>query len=148
MFNEHPTFNIQKGIRIAMHHKSGCLLCGKEIVYRKKTTRLKCIYCEKTTTSSTQCINGHFICDRCHSLSAMDIIEKYCNETKMLEPLEMAQFLMRNKVISMHGPEHHYLVPAVLISSFLNARGMPGKKAEALKLARSRAENVPGGSAV
>jgi hypothetical protein len=47
----------------------------------------------------------------------------------------------------MHGPEHHFLVPAVLLASFYNCKTAKG--AEVVKKigqARKRAEDVKGGS--
>ena len=45
----------------------------------------------------------------------------------------------------MHGPEHHFLIPAVLLSAFYNVSGEPGEKEKKIKQARKRAENVLGG---
>jgi hypothetical protein len=45
----------------------------------------------------------------------------------------------------MHGPEHHFLVPAVLISAYYNALGTPEHKEAKLKTALSRSKNVLGG---
>lgn len=46
----------------------------------------------------------------------------------------------------MHGPEHHFLVPAVLLAAYHNVLGSPReKKAEALKLAKARGMVIPGG---
>ena len=47
----------------------------------------------------------------------------------------------------MHGPEHHFLVPAVLLAAFYN-KAQPGLQAEKkakIQEARKRAENVKGG---
>ncbi len=57
----------------------------------------------------------------------------------------MAQAIMRAPSVKMHGPEHHYLVPAVLLSAMLEAKGKREAKPVALKEARRRAEMVPGG---
>ena len=45
----------------------------------------------------------------------------------------------------MHGPEHHFLVPAVLLSAYYNVTGEEDKKEEKINLAQKRAANVLGG---
>jgi hypothetical protein len=56
----------------------------------------------------------------------------------------MATEIMRSRSVSMHGPEHHFLVPAVLISAYCNKVREPRKESMILH-ARKRAEKVPGG---
>jgi hypothetical protein len=70
-----------------------------------------------------RCIGGHFVCDRCHSLAANDLIEQYCLHTGQTDSLEIAVTLMKNPALKMHGPEHHLLVPAVLLAAFYNQHG-------------------------
>jgi hypothetical protein len=45
----------------------------------------------------------------------------------------------------MHGPEHHFVVPAVLLTAYYNQKGHAREKEKKLKIARQRAENVLGG---
>jgi len=45
----------------------------------------------------------------------------------------------------MHGPEHHFVVPPVLLTAYWNARADDGNKREALRKARQRSEKVLGG---
>ena len=46
----------------------------------------------------------------------------------------------------MHGPEHHFLVPAVLLTAYYNTlRISENRRREGLKKARERAEKVLGG---
>jgi hypothetical protein len=45
----------------------------------------------------------------------------------------------------MHGPEHHFLVPAVLLSAYYNVTGEKDKKEEKIRLAQKRAISVLGG---
>jgi hypothetical protein len=47
--------------------------------------------------------------------------------------------------ISMHGPEHHFLVPAVLLTAYYNQQGNPQEKERKIRVARQRADNVLGG---
>ncbi len=126
-------------------HKTGCLICGEELIYGKEITRLECFYCKQTNDSNVKCRNGHYVCDSCHSLPAMELIENYCNSSKSEDPLELALTLMRNPNVKMHGPEHHFLVPAVLLAAYYNIKKEYGMKTTKLRMAKKRALNVLGG---
>ncbi len=125
-------------------HKKGCLICGKDLVYGA-TEKLECFYCHKTYDASVKCEGGHHVCDSCHSLPANDLIESYCTTTTSEDPLELALNLMRSPQVKMHGPEHHFLVPAVLLAAYYNAKKDPAKKGLKIMEARVRASNVLGG---
>jgi Family of unknown function (DUF5714) len=127
-----------------MEYKSGCLVCGAELVYLHQNESRSCFYCGQVQETSAYCANGHYVCDRCHSLGANDLIEQFCTHTQQTDPLEMAVTLMKNPAVKMHGPEHHFLVPAVLLAAFYNQQGAD-EKAGKIKQARKRAEDVKGG---
>jgi len=128
-----------------MENKTGCLVCGKELVYSKSPIDMVCFYCHETLPSQAKCKGGHFICDKCHSLDAFDLIETACIESWLEDPMELALSLMRNPAVKMHGPEHHFLVPAVLLTVYYNIKKDKAKKAQKIKLARKRAQNILGG---
>ena len=53
---------------------------------------------------------------------------------------------MNNSMVKMHGPEHHFLVPAVLLSVYYNQGFISSAdKADKITKARKRSEQVPGG---
>jgi hypothetical protein len=126
-------------------HKTGCLICGEELVYQKEPAQLECFYCRQVYDSNAKCRNGHYVCDRCHSLPAIDLIENYCISSKSEDPLELALTLMRNPRIKMHGPEHHFLVPAVLLAAYYNSKKEYGEKATKIRMAKKRASQILGG---
>jgi hypothetical protein len=126
-------------------HKAGCLVCGEDLHYLKTPEKLECSFCQKEFESEVKCKSGHFICDGCHSLPANDLIEQYCINSDSEDPLEMALNLMRSPQVKMHGPEHHYLIPAVLITTFYNIKKDQESKQKNLKKAKGRAEKVLGG---
>jgi len=129
-----------------MNPKTGCLVCGKELVYSKSAGPTDCFYCGDEYETNAMCIDDHFVCDSCHSSSANDLIEKYCIHTVSTDPVSQAILLMKNPVVKMHGPEHHFLVPAVLLSSYFNVKESPAdEKADSIRQARKRAEDVKGG---
>ncbi len=57
----------------------------------------------------------------------------------------MAVTLMRHPAISMHGPEHHFLVPAVLLAAYYRQHPGPDWTGKLVQ-ARKRSEGVRGGS--
>ncbi len=126
-------------------HGSGCLVCGKPIVYSKASERQACALCGGARESTARCKAGHFVCDTCHSAPAKDVIEKACVASEERDPVALALRLMRHPAVKLHGPEHHFLVPAVLLAAFSNVRGEGRLKAERLAEARRRSEPLSGG---
>jgi hypothetical protein len=104
-----------------------------------------CSLCRAPAQSTARCAAGHFVCDTCHAGSAKDVIELTCAMTTSTDPLEIARALMRHPKVKLHGPEHHFLVPAVLLAADANARGIPGDKGTRLREARRRCEPIGGG---
>lgn len=126
--------------------KSNCLVCGEELLYRNDYIEVKCEYCKKTYSTNVTCKNFHYICDKCHSLQGNDFILNYCRFTEEKDPYKIAVEIMKDKSIHMHGPEHHFLVPAILIASYYNNLGKGETlKAEKLEIAKERAKYVKGG---
>jgi len=128
-----------------MCHKVNCLVCGAELEYEEKYSKLRCFFCREEYESNVKCIEGHFVCDECHSLPANEVISHFCINSKSKDPIELAVSLMKNPKVAMHGPEHHFLVPAVLLSSYYNLKTDSSVKEEKIKIAQKRANNILGG---
>ena len=109
------------------HFRTGCMVCGKPLRYLELPEQHECSYCHRVQVTNALCDDGHFVCDRCHSLGADDAIEQDRIRTKETDPILMAITLMQNPVVNMHGPEHHFLVPAVLLAAYCNVTGQPIK---------------------
>jgi hypothetical protein len=74
------------------------------------------------------------------------MIERFCMGSTSTDPVGMAIDLMQSPLVAMHGPEHHFLVPAVLLAAASNRAGVAEEtKAARLKKARQRAGLVKGG---
>lgn len=125
--------------------QSGCFICGKDLVYPGFPSEHSCYYCGKTESTEVTCSEGHFVCDKCHRSDAMDIIERFLNQTTLESPLEMAGILMNIPGIKMHGPEHHFIVPGTLVTSWCNVTSKKKFRKKWLHYAKLRAEKVPGG---
>ncbi|MFA5331792.1 MAG: DUF5714 domain-containing protein [Methanoregula sp.] len=126
--------------------RAGCMVCGKPLKYLETAEQRECSYCHEIRQADAVCEDGHFVCDRCHRLGADDAIEQYCATTTETDPVKMAVTLMVNPVVHMHGPEHHFLVPAVLLAAYCNVTGQPEKKAKLIATARDRAGMIHGGA--
>jgi DNA-directed RNA polymerase subunit RPC12/RpoP len=124
---------------------SGCLICGADLEYLSEPEEMECVYCKKKYLSSSRCKNGHFVCDICHQKDADDLIETTCIRSTTDDPFLLAERIMESPPVKMHGPEHHFLVPAVLIAALYNHTGEKEKKERGIKNARRRAEMVKGG---
>ena len=123
----------------------GCLVCGSELQYLKAAELVRCVFCGGEGRSLVRCRDSHFVCDACHAAPAKDIIEHVCRTSDSTDPIALATHLMRHPTVKLHGPEHHFLVPAVLLSAFCNARGDDASKAHLLVEARRRSDEVRGG---
>jgi len=130
---------------MSSEHKTGCLICGEELQYTKEPTPLECFCCKQKFESNTKCKNGHYVCDQCHSASAVDLIQNYYTTSKSEDPLELALTLLRNPNMKMHGLEHHFLVPAVLLAAYYNIKGDQKAKATKIRMAKKRASQILGG---
>jgi len=126
-------------------HKSGCVICGKRLIYKDEDEALNCLFCHNTFYSNVKCIKEHYICDRCHSLSANKLIQEYCISSQSTNPLNLSMELMRHPAIKMHGPEHHFLVPAVLLAAYYNRTGSFQEKKTKIITAGKRASKILGG---
>lgn len=126
-------------------HATGCLVCGDELVYAAAASPARCAICDAEEPSVARCRDGHYVCDACHSGTAKDVIERACRGHQGTDPVRLATALMRHPSVKMHGPEHHFLVPAALVATWASATSTPGREA-LLAEARRRSDTVVGGS--
>jgi hypothetical protein len=125
--------------------KNNCMVCGAELVYSEHHQPQKCEYCGQEFQSQAVCLEGHFVCDICHASPAIEIIRRSCLNSTSLNPVKLASGIMKHPVIKMHGPEHHLLVPAVLLACYYNRTGQRDQLEEKLAQAEKRSGFIPGG---
>ena len=128
-----------------MENKSNCFICGEELIYSTSYKKSECAICKMSFEINVECSNSHYVCDSCHSSSANEFIKTFCINRVDINPVEMAETIMRHPSVKMHGPEHHFLVPAVLLTAFFNKTGKHEMISEKLEIAEKRAKNVLGG---
>ncbi len=80
--------------------------------------------------------------------SAVDPVVALCMETTSRNPIEILEKLMSQPNCPMHGPTHHVLVGAALLTAYNNCLPDSCKLnlEEALAEMRKRGEQVPGGA--
>ncbi len=125
--------------------EGACLVCGKPIVYFEKAKKMKCIMCQKEFESHASCEDGHFVCDECHAKKGIEVIMDGCRKSVSKNPVILLQELMEDPYIYMHGPEHHVMTAAVLLTAYRNAGGEADFE-KALSEIKSRGSEYPGGS--
>lgn len=125
-------------------HESGCLLCGAELAYGGQEATQICEFCGEEHRSAMRCPEGHFVCDACHAADALAAIERICSDGAETDMISLFGRARVHPAISAHGPEHHALIPAIVVTSCRNA-GYDAP-AGALRSAIDRGAKVPGGS--
>jgi LSD1 subclass zinc finger protein len=126
-----------------LEHRENCGVCGLPLVYATSPQQVRCAFCGAVAESLINCPNGHFVCDACHGKDALAALGTWLEASTSDSPLEMLELAMTHPGVSMHGPEHHALVPAVLVAAARNSgyEVSPGGIAEAFR----RGAKVPGG---
>lgn len=124
-------------------HQVGCMVCGKELIYAETSLMQKCSICGKALESSISCPDGHFVCDECHRSDAVGMIEALALNSKKQNPLDLAREIMALPSVHLHGPEHHVLVPVVLLASLRNLGVEVPERG--LQEALARSNQLPGG---
>lgn len=123
--------------------KEECLICKAPLEYLEEDVGMECFICHKKEMSKTRCINGHYVCSECHT-SGMDSIIAVCLEETSRNPIEIMEKMMSMPFCHMHGPEHHVMVGAALLTAYKNAGGEFDLE-KALSEMYSRGKSVPGG---
>ena len=124
--------------------KEECLICKAPLEYLQADTPMECAICHRVEHSKTRCVNGHYVCNECHT-RGMDAILSVCMQASEQNPAAILETMMGMDFCHMHGPEHHIMVGAALLTAYKNAGGnidLP----KALTEMYSRGKAVPGGT--
>lgn len=125
-------------------HTSDCMVCKEPLNYSNEEKEVECFYCKTKAYNSVSCKSGHYVCDTCHSKEALVVIEQICKTSKLTDMMELFKIIREHPSIPKHGPEHHAMVPAIIVASYRNlGNNLPEG---ALKTALSRGSSVIGGS--
>lgn len=124
--------------------KEECLICRKPLEYLEEDVLMECAVCHKKENSKTRCIQGHYVCSDCHT-QGMDSIIGLCLHEHSKNPIEIIDKMMAMPFCHMHGPEHHVMVGAALLTAYHNAGGNM-ELWKALPEMYRRGKEVPGGA--
>lgn len=124
--------------------KEECLLCEAPLLYLEADEMMECAVCHKKENSKTRCVKGHYVCNECHT-KGMDVIIGLCLKEISKNPVEIVKKLMDQPFCHMHGPEHHVMVGAALLTAYKNAGG-DIELHQALTEMMNRGKSVPGGA--
>ena len=124
--------------------KNECLICKAPLEYLQADMMMECAICHRRESSKTRCVHGHYVCSECHT-RGMDQIFSVCMNEKGKNPFVILEKMMSLPFCHMHGPEHHVMVGAALLTAYRNAGGSIDLQA-ALTEMYSRGKAVPGGA--
>ena len=121
-----------------------CLICGAPLEYLEEAIPMECAVCHRKEDSRTRCVHGHYVCDECHT-AGLDAVLGLCLEETSRDPIEILERMMALPFCHMHGPEHHVMAGAALLTACRNAGGEVDL-ARALSEMLRRGKAVPGGT--
>ncbi len=124
--------------------KDECLICKAPLEYLEYDELMECEICHKKENSKTRCVNGHYVCSECHT-AGMDAIIGLCLAETSKDPIAVLEKMMALPFCHMHGPEHHVMVGAALLTAYKNAGGEIDLS-PALTEMMNRGKSVPGGA--
>ena len=125
-------------------NREECFICRAPLEYLVQDEIMECAICHKKEPSKTRCVNGHYVCNDCHT-QGMDGIFGLCLSETSKDPVAIVRRMMDLPFCHMHGPEHHVMVGAALLTAYKNAGGSLDLEA-ALREMYSRGKEVPGGA--
>ena len=95
--------------------KEECLICGAPLEYLETDVQMQCEICRKKELAKTRCVNGHYVCSDCH-MQGLDSIVELCLRETACDPIAIVERMMALPSCHMHGPEHHVMVGAALLT--------------------------------
>jgi len=133
-------------LRESEGHASGCLICGSPLQYDAVSRERTCALCGRAFSAPCACTEGHYVCDECHALGSRGAFLPLLLGSGERDPLKLFETVVGLPAVHLHGPEHHAIVPCVLLTAYRNCGGeLPDLRA-ALGEALRRAGDLKGGS--
>jgi len=130
-------------IDIYYNDEQNCLVCGDSLIQLDKPVELNCYVCHKSFQADSSCKERHFVCEDCRVGSTYELVKAFCMNSKKTDPTSLAIEIMNSPIIKSHGAEHHFIVPAVLLTVVHNKTANPVNLKESLDLAGEKALEVP-----
>ena len=137
------TADIQTGDNENLKKAVDCMVCGTPLIYLEKEEAQTCTFCHQVLMANAVCEAGHFVCDDCHARDALRVIEHLCTTTDETDMVALLEQIRSHPHIPVHGPEHHALVPGIILATYKNLGGTISS--EIVRNGIARGAKVPGG---
>jgi len=126
-----------------LESKDNCGICGEPLIYGTVEVPMQCVFCDEKHHTLIYCPQGHYVCDSCHGAEALDTLRRVIESSTSTDPISIMELVMSHPSVPMHGPEHHSMVPAVIVAAVRNTGySVPDG---AIEKAIARGAKVPGG---
>jgi MoaA/NifB/PqqE/SkfB family radical SAM enzyme/SAM-dependent methyltransferase len=135
--------SLTQALRLTPRKPAGCMLCGKPLRYLPREEQRECVYCGRSLLANAVCETGHFVCDQCHTEDSLAVVEHICLTTRETDMIALLRTIRSHPAVPMHGPEHHAMVPGIILSTFRNLGGSIGD--ETIRLGILRGGKIAGG---
>ena len=121
----------------------GCMVCGTELHYFTDVREMECSYCGRLFPANGCCEQNHFVCDSCHRKNGLEVIRTICTGTGETDLIALLELIRSHPAIPMHGPEHHAMIPGIILACYRNSGG--DIKEELILTGIRRGADIPGG---
>ena len=81
--------------------KDECLICKAPLEYLNADEMMECAICHKKEPSKTRCVEGHYVCNECHT-AGMDTIIGLCLNETSANPVDILEKIMAQPFCHMH----------------------------------------------
>jgi hypothetical protein len=119
------------------------MVCGAELIYPDPPAATPCAYCGESSIAEATCADGHFVCDACHVAEGRAVVERTCLSTDETDMIALLQRIRSHPAIPVHGPEHHAMVPGIIVATYRNLGGRV--EDDQVREAIRRGSKLPGG---
>jgi ubiquinone/menaquinone biosynthesis C-methylase UbiE len=127
----------------AQRFSKDCRVCGSPLTYLENDREKKCAFCGIVKMANAVCEKDHFVCDACHGENAVNIVRQICMNTDETDMINLLNIIRNHPAIPLHGPEHHFIVPGVIVATYRNLGETVTE--EDIITAIDRGKTIPGG---
>ncbi len=121
----------------------GCMVCGAKLRYFTTIQELSCSYCGREFPANACCEADHFVCDDCHRENGLEVIKAITSWIRETDLITLLKLIRSHPAIPMHGPEHHAMIPGIILAAYRNSGGKITE--ETIIAGIDRGAQIPGG---
>jgi hypothetical protein len=123
-----------------------CPVCSEDKIFFDAGETASCHLCGVRFEAYDTCQNGHYVCPMCRQKNTRQAIIAHCLKSPQRQPLPLVLELMELPEVAMHGPEHHLLLAAALLTAYAHEKNKTEDLPKLLDEANVRSLGVPGGA--